>query len=111
MHHRCRIERDAAWGTETAPGYWAEAAWHTLAAQVPCYFWADVSQGEVLTAERLVLVRGYRLIIPVGIEVQERDRIRDIQTRNRKPLYRGTLAIAQIIARASHQLVICTTAG
>lgn len=106
MIHRCQIERDAAWGTEIAPGHWADPDWRTHLVQLPCYFWAEPSQGRVQTAERLAILWAYRLLVPAGIDVAERDRIVQITNRNRRLVHQGALVITQIIQRQTWQLLL-----
>lgn len=85
LTHRCSIERDAnlataSWGDETSPD------WQTHLSDLPCRTWAT-SGREQADEHATVVIEDMRILLPLGTDVTEQDRVGDVT-------YRGDTIIA-----------------
>jgi hypothetical protein len=99
MIHVCTIERDAQaaddpWGNPDTPD------WQVLYREVPCRAWM-VAGKETATDDRTVVISDLRLIVPLGTDVTERDRIGDVYARG-EAAFVGPFQIELVIRQPDH---------
>lgn len=98
LKHRCSILRDAAstdeWGNAEPPD------WQTVYSGVHCRAWNDAGR-EAVTNERTVVVLDLRMIVPLGTDVGEADRIGDIIERE-TVIFAGPFAVEAVLRRPDH---------
>ena len=115
MRHRCTIQRNTASGTDPL-GNPLPAGWSDLATDVPCYVWQGAGkglegkQGEAQTADILATLDTWSLMLPVGTDVAERDRISVVTDMYDTQWNRTPLNILSIQRRNTHLLAICQEA-
>lgn len=100
LRHRCTIERDANAATEDAWGNPQAPNWQPLATDVPCRAIAD-SGREPVDADRTVVVVDLRLLLPLGTDVTERDRISAVSERGAEYLD-APFGIEAVLRRRTH---------
>jgi len=106
--HRCVVERDdnAAsadeWGTPPPPD------WQTHLPDLECRAW--VAGRETVTDRGdLAVVLEVHLIVPVGTDVTESDRVASVTYRG-DTLYEGPLAVHAVLRRRDHLELVCAKA-
>jgi hypothetical protein len=99
--HSCAIERDAnassadSWGAPNSPD------WQSHLADLPCRAWA-VSGREIIADKASVVVADeIRMIVQVGTDVTERDRVNTITYRG-ATVFAGPMGIRAVDARRDH---------
>lgn len=97
--HRCTIERDTAtagsWGTPDT------ANWQTHLTDVPCRTWAAAGREAVENTTTVTVVEDVRVIVPLGTDVTERDRVASVTYRGGN-VQEGPLGIRAVLHRADH---------
>lgn len=98
LRHRCTIERDGAsagaWGLPDTPE-WAEHL-----ADVPCRVVIDAGR-EPVDSDRTVVLVDMRLLVPLGTDVTERDRISEIVERG-EAYTGGPFQVEAVLRRRTH---------
>jgi hypothetical protein len=96
--HRCTIERDRAttddWGQPGTPD------WEGNVADLPCYAWVTGGR-EPVGQERTVVVVDLRVLLPLGTDVTESDRIGDITERG-DVIFPGPHGIEAVLRQRDH---------
>jgi hypothetical protein len=102
LTHRCVIERDVnagdtddGWGNPSPPD------WRTHLVAQPCRVWATVGQEVVANTTTVVPVEDVRLIVPLGTDVTEADRVAAVTDRG-AIVQVGPLQIRAVLARQDH---------
>jgi len=105
MTHRCSIERDYAgtdaWGDSATPD------WKPHLADVVCRTTGPNVGREAVTDERTVVVVDQRLLVPLGTDVTERDRIGNVTYRG-TVIIQGPVGIEAVLRRATHIELVLT---
>ena len=86
LTHLCTIERDQNAGTST-DGWSAVPDWQPHLTDQPCRMWATAGRETVTDQTTVVVVQDNRLVLPLGTDVTEHDRVTDVT-------YRGTTILA-----------------
>ncbi len=108
MTHRCTIERRAA-GAADAWGQ-VPSEWETHLTNVRCRTWADAGREIVEGTTTVTVVEDVRVIVPLGTDVTEADRIASITYRG-GTAQAGPLGIRAVLARPDHlELVLVRVA-
>lgn len=99
LPHRVTIERDNG-GTVDSRGIEQASDWQPLST-VPCQAWSTaaserVGDGQVVTTE------DRRLIVQLGTDVTEADRLGDVTDLNGDVVYAGPMNVAGVIRYADH---------
>lgn len=98
LRHRCTIQRDAAaadsWGGTATPD------WQDSATNVPCRAVEEAGR-EPVDKDRTVVILDRRLLVPLGTDVTERDRISSITERG-TDLLDGPVNIEAVLTRRTH---------
>lgn len=106
MVHRCRVERNTAttpdsYGDEPTP------VWVTQVASQPCYWYEQASgQGGEQRGVLNFTIYTHRLLLPLGVDVLETDRINGITDRLGVSLTTKTFNIKSIVRRPDHLLLV-----
>jgi hypothetical protein len=101
LTQRCTIERDAnaatagAWGTPSAPD------WQSHITDVPCRVWATTGSETVANGTTVTPVEDVRVIVPLGTDVTDADRIASVTYRG-GTAQDGPLGIRAMLARRDH---------
>lgn len=98
--HTCTVERNTAagtdsWGNPEPPGWTAH-----LAGQ-PCRFWTEAGREAVADTTTIVVVETMRLLLPVGTDVTEQDRVSAV-TDAGGVIAAGPVGIRAVLARPDH---------
>jgi hypothetical protein len=101
LGHRCTIERDAnaatpdAWGTPETPD------WQPHLTDLACRGWtrAGVERADATTS---TVVEDMRLIVSLGTDVTEQDRVNGVTDRGTTIIIAGPVGIRAVIGRKDH---------
>lgn len=107
MTHRALVQR----ATETVDGYNNRLApvWATHLAAQPCYFWQpSMGRGEQSGAQNY-RAYGYQVVMPLGTDVTERDRINGIVDRRGYSVHPGVFGIVAVVRKPDHLLLTLET--
>jgi len=74
--------------------------WETIGIDVMCYVW-EKTASKMLDNGKLVVVSEPTAIIPIGIDITEKDRLYNITDRRGNELF-GTMYINAVIRRKDH---------
>jgi hypothetical protein len=110
LTHRCVIERAAnaasldEWGTPDP------ADWQPHLSDQPCRAWASAGREAVTDTTTIVVVEDLRLIVPLGTDVTEQDRIASVTSRG-DTIQAGPLSIRGLLEHKDHiELVLVKVA-
>jgi hypothetical protein len=101
LTQRCTIDRDAnaattgAWGTPSSPD------WQPHLTDVPCRAWASSGRENVADGTTVTPVEDARVIVPLGTDVTDADRIASVTFRG-GTAQDGPLGIRAVLARSSY---------
>lgn len=101
MTSTCTIERDANagipnnWGNQTTPN------WQPHLIDVPCRAWAEAGRETVTNSTTVVVVEDARLIVPLGTDVTEQDRVASVSFRGATTMA-GPLGIRAVLTHQDH---------
>ena len=101
MVHRTTIERNGnlapdAYGQPDAP------AWYPHITGQSCYFWEPSSQRGEQMNERNADIYSHRLLLPLGTDITEEDRINGVTDRHGATISDGVFDIKQIVRKPDH---------
>lgn len=103
MTHRVLVERKTE---PTRDGYGAGsgATWATLHASLPCFFYRETrtDSNEVDRTRGTIRHDKYRLMVPFGTDLTERDRINGVTERDGTIIESGFMGIAAVDYSHSH---------
>ena len=83
------------------------AEWETLHEALPCRLYSSAGQ-ELTTEARLAVVEDIRLMVPVGSDVTERDRVVRIADRLDNTVLDRTLNIRSVLLKRDHLELLLT---
>ena len=99
LTHRCTIERGSsspdAWGNPGVP------TWSAHLSDQPCRAWATAGREAVTDTTTVVVIEDVRLILPLGTDVTEQDRIASVTYRG-ETTQDGPLGIRAVLVNADH---------
>jgi hypothetical protein len=108
--HRCTISRDVNASTTNARGNPSAPNYQPLATGVLCRAWTTMG-AERVTEDAIAAVEDMRLLLPIGTDVTERDRIGDITERG-ATYFAGPIGIRSVIRQRDHlELILVRIAG
>lgn len=82
------------WGNSDSPD------WQVVQAAVPCRVWMNAGK-EAVSDERTVVISDLRLLLAVGTDVSERDRIGTVEIHG-EAAYVGPFVIELVIRQPDH---------
>lgn len=105
MTHRVIVERNGnlapdAYGQSDAP------TWYPHLTGQAGYFWEPSSQRGEQIAARNADIYSHRLLLPLGVDVTEEDRINGVTDRRGETISNGTFDIKQIVRKPDHLLLV-----
>lgn len=110
--HLCTIERNVNEDTEDALGQPSPPGWAAHLTDVPCRTWASSGRETVNadTAASVVVVEEVHLIVPLGTDVTERDRIASVTYRG-ETTQAGPLGVRAVLTRPDHIELVLVKVG
>lgn len=104
MRHRATIQRDGAAGSDDW-GNPAEPDWQDHLTELSCRAWFNA--GKELAGTVNAVVEDRRMIIPVGTDVTEADRVTAVTDRQGNPIpgFEGTHRIEVVGGRRDHLIL------
>lgn len=106
MIHRASIERDTQVGSDT----WGNpdaSTWTAHLSDVPCRVWYE-SEREVIggtstgKGDKTAVIENRKMIVPLGTDVTESDRITAVDDRKGVELFNGPARIESVGRRRNH---------
>jgi len=104
MMHRALVQRDTT-ATTDAYGQPDVPTWTTHIPAQPCYFWEPSAQRGEQRGERNADLYSQRLLVPLGTDITEEDRISGISDRRGRTVSDGVFGITQIVRKPDHLLL------
>lgn len=104
MIHRAEVERDGALGTDSW-GNPNEPDWATHITSLPCRTWFD-SEREVFDGNKSAAIENRKVIVPLGTDITEDDRIAQVTDRLGSVLFTGPAKIESLGRRADHLVLM-----
>ncbi len=104
MTHRATVQRNTPAGTDGFGGPGA-AVWGSHIAALHCWFYAKGSVGverEVIDGDKSVTLGSHKLLIPLGTDITEADRITAIDDRLGVSIMANTMRIHSVTHRHNH---------
>ena len=101
LAHRCTLERDAARTIPDGYGLPSDPDWQPLQADLPCFLWSTAER-ELITGERSAVIEDLRMLVPLGTDVTERDRVSAVSDRLGNVVRAGTMGIAAVMRKHDH---------
>ena len=102
MRMRATVER----ATATPDGGGGKTlAWSTHLASLPCWAWFDARRegaGELTQGDKITVLEDRKMIVPLGTDVTERDRIAAVKDRRGATLFAGPMRIESVGRRDDH---------
>jgi hypothetical protein len=106
MTHRCDIQRNSSHGgTPDGWGNEQPEVWSDSIIDQPCYFWFGSNEGAAVTVmdgQKAVLVQSIKMVVPLGTNVTEDDRVENVRHRHGAEIMQGPLRIDSVMQRADH---------
>ena len=97
--HRCTIER--ATTTDDDYGNPGPPTWAAHLSDQPCRTWATAGREVVTNTTTLVVVKDVRLMLPLGVDVTEQDRVASVTYRG-DTIQAGPLGIRAVLTHQDH---------
>ena len=109
MIHRATIERDGATGSDSW-GNPNESSWSTHLSDLPCRVWYGSGSGgsaerEIFDGNKIVTTEDRTLIVPLGTDVTELDRVASIEDRAGSEIFAGPSKIESLGRRSDHLVI------
>lgn len=110
MTHLCTIERDQNAGTTNVRGNPSAPNWQPHSTAVPCRGWTTIGK-ERAEDQAILDFENMRLILPIGTDVTERDRVGDITDRG-AVFMAGPIGIRAVIRQRDYlELILVRVTG
>lgn len=103
MTMRARVERDMASGTDPY-GNPLPPDWQVLHDSLPCYLWTTAER--VLAGEVSAILSDHRMMVPRSTDIAVGDRVTRVSDRQGNALLERPMAVAGVLSRADHLLVL-----
>lgn len=101
MTHRCTLERDTHAGSPDSWGGTLPVDWEPYLTDVPCRAWASAGREAVTDTTTVVVVEELRLIVSLGTDVTEQDRVASVTYRG-QTTQAGPLGIRAVLTHQDH---------
>lgn len=75
--------------------------WSTKTASVPCWAWST-TRSEVVDEDKIAVVEGMKMIVPLGTSIDERDRVNGIADREGAAIFTGIFDVEAVQRRPGH---------
>lgn len=105
MTHRAAVERNVIANTQDTYGNEQVAIWVTHISAQPCYYWQPAAMRAESQGERNVLVYGHQVLMPLGTDITEADRINGIYDRCGRVVSADVFGITGIARKPDHLLL------
>lgn len=99
MIHRCTLQRDDA-GIDNDIGAKQVPSWDDNVEAQVCFFYT--TQGREIIQDRGAVFSALRMLLPLGTDVNEKDRVLNITDREGNHLFTGALQIRSILPHHTH---------
>lgn len=106
--HRCTIERDTA--PASTDGWEGTPVWQPHLTGLLCRWWVRDGREEVKDGQTVVPLTETRLIVPLGTDVTERDRVTSVTYRG-GTVQDGPLGIRAVLVRRDRIELALTEVG
>lgn len=110
MTHRALVERNTSTGVD---GYNQPLppTWETHITAQPCYLFTPSAgaPGEILDEDKGAVVGGHRLLVPLGTDVTEGDRINGVTDRRGQTVNANLFNVRLVIRKPDHRLLLLET--
>lgn len=100
LTHRCTIERDANAATANARGNPQSPSWQPNLTGLPCRLWTTAGR-EAVDNTTIAVVEDMRLLLPLGTDVTEHDRVGDVTQRG-TVIAAGPIGIRAVLTHQDH---------
>lgn len=107
MTHRARIERSSAGRDQY--GNQLPATWAVHLAAQPCYYWQPSVGRAETEGERNYRAYGHQMLVPLGTDVRESDRVNGIVDRRGYSVSADVFGIIAIVRKPDHLLLTLET--
>lgn len=108
LTHLCTVERDAnAGGTDDGWGNPQAPDWQSHLADLPCRLWATHGREQVADGTTITPVADLRLIVPLGTDVTDGDRVAAVTSRG-DTVQAGPLGVRALLPRRDHLELLLT---
>jgi len=98
--HTATVQRDANAGVVTN-GVQQAPSWSDHLTGLACRAWTTAGR-EILDPTTSVIVEDMRVIVPLGTDVNEQDRLTGVVDREGNSVINGTVGIRAVITRKDH---------
>ena len=102
--HSCTIQRDGSIGTPNEWGTPSTPDWEDHLTGQPCYAWVSTGR-EQMDSSTAAVVETLQMIVPLGTDVTEEDRVGDITYRG-DTIIPGPTGIRSVIHRKDHIVLV-----
>lgn len=103
MTHRALVERD---GQTAVDGYGAGGvpAWQTHIAVLPCFFYVEQTRtaNDEIVQRGITVQENLRMIVPLGTDITERDRINGVSKRDGTAVYAEVMNVLSVTPHHDH---------
>lgn len=100
LKHRCTVQRDSKLATDDGWGNPQTPVWAAHISDLACRAWSSGAR-EPVDSDRTVVIEDLRLIVPLGTDVTEKDRIGDVTDRG-STILPGPMGVEAILYRPTH---------
>ena len=99
MTHRARTVRDVAGGED--PHGQATTSEDEINEALPCYVQPRMER-LVLDGDKIAAIANYYMILPIGSDLKERDRVTRVANRRDDTLFSNRMRVLTIVRRENH---------
>lgn len=100
MTHRATVERDQA--ASDVEGNPAAPDWQPHLAAQPCWFSHGTGRTEIVDGEMTVVVEDTQMMVPIGTDITEVDRVTAVVDRRGASQHLGVLNIRAVTPHRTH---------
>lgn len=109
LSHVCTIERDANAASTSSDGWGSSPSWQAHLSNLACRFWAVSGREQIADKDSIVGVDEQKMIVPLGSDITERDRISAAGVTYRgAAIITGPIGIRAVNPRKDHLELILT---
>lgn len=110
MTHSAVIERNSGTGDTDSWGQPVTSGWENHLDGQPCRAWVTLGHETVADTTTVVVVEDIRMLLPLGVDVTEQDRVASVADRG-ATILAGPLQIRAVLAHQDHlELVLVKVA-
>lgn len=100
LRHLVTVQRDLSLGTDDGWGNANAPDWHDHVVDLPCFAWTTTGH-ETADVVSDVEVESLKMIVPLGTDVNQQDRLGDITERD-VVVVKGPISIRSVFAQQDH---------